>query len=71
MAGDPANVWWTVIVLILVGVVVGAVNGLLISRLKINPLIATLGVGLILKGLLNAMGCTAGSCSRAAGSMAG
>ncbi len=54
MAGDPENVWWTVIVLVGVGVVVGLVNGLLISKLKINPLIATLGIGLILKGLLNA-----------------
>ena len=54
MAGDPANVWWAVIVLVIVGVVVGLINGLLITRLNINPLIATLGVGLVLKGLLNA-----------------
>ncbi len=54
MAGDPANVWWTVLVLIGVGALVGLVNGVLITRFKINPLIATLGVGLILKGLLNA-----------------
>jgi len=54
MAGDPANVWWTVIVLMAVGAFVGLINGLLITRLKINPLIATLGIGLILKGLLNA-----------------
>lgn len=54
MAGDPANVWWTIPVLLLVGVVVGTINGLLITRLKVNPLIATLGVGLVLKGLLNA-----------------
>ena len=54
MAGDPANVWWTVLVLLGVGVVVGLINGLLITRVRINPLIATLGIGLILKGLLNA-----------------
>ncbi|MDX1414087.1 MAG: ABC transporter permease [Candidatus Promineifilaceae bacterium] len=54
MAGDPTRMWWTVIVLLIVGAVVGLVNGVLIARVKINPLIATLGVGLILKGLLNA-----------------
>jgi ribose transport system permease protein len=54
MAGDPSRVWWTVLVLLGLGVLVGLINGLLITRLKINPLIATLGIGLILKGLLNA-----------------
>jgi ribose transport system permease protein len=54
MAGDPARVWWTIPVLLLVGSVIGLVNGTLISRLKVNPLIATLGVGLVLKGILNA-----------------
>lgn len=54
MAGDPDRVWWTVLVLIGVGVVIGLVNGTIITKLKVNPLIATLGVGLILKGLLNA-----------------
>jgi ribose transport system permease protein len=54
MAGDPSNVWWTILVLIGVGVLVGLINGLLITRVRINPLIATLGIGLILKGLLNA-----------------
>lgn len=54
MAGDPSRVWWTVVVLFAAGIVVGLVNGALITRLKVNPLIATLGVGLILRGLLNA-----------------
>ena len=54
MAGDPGRVWWTVLVLFAVGLLVGLVNGLLVGRLKINALIATLGVGLILRGLLNA-----------------
>ncbi|WP_374689334.1 ABC transporter permease [Promineifilum sp.] len=54
MAGDPNRVWWTVLVLFGVGIVVGLVNGTLVTRLKVNPLIATLGVGLILRGLLNA-----------------
>ena len=34
--------------------IVGVVNGLIITRLAVNPLIATLGVGLILQGLLSA-----------------
>jgi ribose transport system permease protein len=54
MAGDPSRVWWTVLVLFGVGIVIGLLNGAIITRLKVNPLIATLGVGLILKGLLNA-----------------
>ena len=54
MAGDPDRVWWTVLVLIGVGIVIGLLNGTIITKLKVNPLIATLGVGLILKGLLNA-----------------
>ncbi len=54
MNGNPDNIWWSVLVLIGIGVVVGFVNGTLITRLKVNSLIATLGVGLIIKGLLNA-----------------
>jgi len=54
MAGDPNRVWWTVIVLFIIGGLVGLFNGAVITKLKVNPLIATLGVGLILKGLLNA-----------------
>lgn len=54
MAGDPSRVWWTVPVLFGIGILVGFINGTLITRLKVNPLIATLGVGLILRGLLNA-----------------
>ena len=36
------------------GTAVGVINGLIISKLNVNPLIATLGVGLILQGLLSA-----------------
>ncbi|MCA9867638.1 MAG: ABC transporter permease [Anaerolineales bacterium] len=54
MAGEPDRVWWTVLVLIAIGIVIGLLNGTIITKLKVNPLIATLGVGLILKGLLNA-----------------
>lgn len=54
MAGDPNRVWWTVIVLFVVGAVVGLINGALVTKLRVNSLIATLGIGLILRGLLNA-----------------
>lgn len=33
---------------------VGLIDGLIVSKLKVNPFIATLGVGLVLKGILNA-----------------
>jgi hypothetical protein len=37
-----------------IGLTVGLINGLLVTKARINPLIATLGMGLILRGLLNA-----------------
>ncbi|CAN5642287.1 ABC transporter permease [soil metagenome] len=54
MQGDPSRVPLAIAVVAGIGVVVGLVNGLLVTKLRINPLIATLGVGLILRGLLNA-----------------
>ena len=39
---------------LLIGIRVGLLNGLIITKLKVNPFIATLGVGLLLKGFLNA-----------------
>jgi ribose transport system permease protein len=43
-----------VAIVLVIAAVVGVVNGLIITRLAVNPLIATLGVGLILQGLLSA-----------------
>jgi ribose transport system permease protein len=37
-----------------IGAFVGLINGLVVSKLRVNPFIATLGVGLVLKGILNA-----------------
>lgn len=54
MQGDPAKVPLAILVVLGIGAVVGAINGLLITKARINPLIATLGVGLILRGVLNA-----------------
>lgn len=52
MQGDPSLIWLGIFAAILVGIVVGCVNGLLVTLLKVNPLIATLGTGLILQGIL-------------------
>jgi ribose transport system permease protein len=40
-------------IVVLVGVVVGAVNGLLVTRLKIDAFIATMGIGSLLYGISN------------------
>jgi ribose transport system permease protein len=54
MQGRPEMMAPAVVIVLAISVVVGAVNGAVISRLQVNPLIATLGVGLILQGLLSA-----------------
>lgn len=54
MQGDPSRVPMAIGVVIAIGAAVGLLNGLIITKLKVNPFIATLGVGLLLKGLLNA-----------------
>ena len=54
MQGDPANVPMAVAVVLGIGIVVGLINGLLITKARVNPLIATLGMGLVLQGILNA-----------------
>lgn len=42
----------TILVTVLLGLLFGAVNGLLISKGKIAPIVATLGVGSIVKGMM-------------------
>ncbi len=54
MSGDPSRVPMTVALVIVIGAVVGLVNGLVITKLGVNAFIATLGMGLILKGMINA-----------------
>lgn len=54
MQGDPAMMLPAVAAVLAISALVGLVNGLLVTRLEINPLIATLGVGLVLQGLLSA-----------------
>jgi ribose transport system permease protein len=53
MGGDPSRVWLGVLAAVGVAAVVGLVNGLVIARLRVNAFIATLGVGLIIKGFLD------------------
>ncbi|MBA7484201.1 Ribose import permease protein RbsC [subsurface metagenome] len=45
------NTWMVVIITLLVGIVMGAINGLVISRLKVTPFIATLGMLYVARGL--------------------
>lgn len=53
MAGDPSRVWLGVVAALAVAAAVGLVNGLIIASLNVNPFIATLGTGLIVKGFLD------------------
>jgi len=54
MQGSPERILPAVAAVLAVAALVGLVNGFLVARLAVNPLIATLGTGLILKGLLSA-----------------
>ena len=55
MGGDPAMMLPAIAVVLAVGALVGLVNGLVITRLEVNPLIATLGMALVLQGGLSAV----------------
>lgn len=52
MNGDPAMMVPAVLAVLVMGAVVGTLNGLMITRLEVNPLIATLGMALIIQGCL-------------------
>ena len=54
MQGRPEMMLPAVALALAVSAAVGLANGVLIAKLQVNPLIATLGVGLILQGLLSA-----------------
>lgn len=54
MNGDPAMMAPAVAAALGLGLVVGLLNGLLIARFEVNPLIATLGMSLIIQGCLSA-----------------
>jgi ribose transport system permease protein len=54
MQGETANVPFAIPGVFAIGLMIGLANGLIITKLKVNPFIATLGVSLILKGIINA-----------------
>lgn len=54
MNGNPAMVVPAIAAALALGLVVGLANGLIITRLEVNPLIATLGMSLIIQGCLSA-----------------
>ncbi|MBA3518463.1 MAG: ABC transporter permease [Rhizobiales bacterium] len=50
-AGDPDATWWVIPVLYGIGLLVGTINGLVVSYLKVPSIIATLGMLLSLNGV--------------------
>jgi ribose transport system permease protein len=54
MAGDPGRIPLAVAAALGAGALAGLANGLVITRLRVNPFIATLGMAWILRGALNA-----------------
>ena len=54
MNGEPHMMLPAILAVLALGAVVGLVNGLVISKLEVNPLIATLGMSLIIQGVLSA-----------------
>jgi len=53
MRGNPNNIAQGVLFALAFAAVVGLANGLVVTKLKVNGFIATLGVGLIVKGYLD------------------
>lgn len=54
MNGDPAMIAPAIAGALVVGALVGLINGLVITKLDVNPLIATLGMSLVIQGCLSA-----------------
>jgi ribose transport system permease protein len=54
MQGKTENVPLAILEVFGIGVLIGLVNGLTVTKLKVNPFIATLGTSLIIKGIINA-----------------
>jgi ribose transport system permease protein len=53
MNGNPSMVLPALLAVLALGAAVGLVNGLVITKLEVNPLIATLGMSLIIQGVLS------------------
>jgi len=54
MAGAPDRIWLGITVALGLGALVGLANGLVITGLRVNPFIATVGVSLVVRGGLDA-----------------
>lgn len=54
MDGSTSRIWFAIPAVLGIGAVIGLVNGVIITKLHVNAFIATLGMSLILRGLLNA-----------------
>ena len=54
MQGKTENVPIAILGVFVIGAFIGVVNGLTITKLHVNPFIATLGTSLIIKGIINA-----------------
>src|SRR4030043_378398 len=54
MQGDTANVPMAIVLVFAIGAAIGLVNGVTVTKFKVNPFIATLGTSLIIKGIINA-----------------
>jgi len=55
MRGSAANIAQGVLFALLVAAIIGLANGLIVTKLKVNGFIATLGVGLMISGYLGTM----------------
>lgn len=53
MQGDPNNVPRAIVTVFLMGAAIGLVNGLIITKLRVNSFITTLGTSLIIAGIIN------------------
>lgn len=54
MNGNPVMIVPAIAAALTLGALVGLINGLIITRLDVNPLIATLGMSLVIQGCLSA-----------------
>jgi ribose transport system permease protein len=53
MAGEEANLVPGILAVLALGVVIGLGNGLIVTKLRVNAFIATLGTALIIKGFMD------------------
>jgi ribose transport system permease protein len=49
-AADPQALWWAAPAVLLLALGIGLVNGLIVSKLRVHPIVVTLGTGAILQG---------------------